>query len=313
MKADHIITMCKSIPDSQQIIEPKLGLLAAVQTQPKLGEISDNLAEMETVISALAPADERLVIFPEMGISGYYFGNREKLWKLSEPVPGGDITQELEKITATNNCYIVAGLPERAGNELFNSAVFIGPEGYITKYRKIHLWDEEKLLYDPGDLGLVIADTPIGRIGLMICYDLWFPEQARILGQMGADVIAMPAALVWNDTPAHIRRGYYMADYVAIVTAHLNQVYLAMASQVGFYNDHWLFGSSIIVSPYGWPLVEPADDETPTFLQAEVDFFLGRQLRSWSSMDDFNEDRRIDVYGQLLGYNPSRFEMDDEK
>ena len=121
----------------------------------------------------------------------------------------------------------------------------------------------------------MISDTPIGKIGLLICYDLWFPEQARILGLMGADVIAMPAALVWNDTPAHVKRGYYMADYVAVVTAHLNQVYLAMASQVGHYKDRWFFGSSIIVSPYGWPLVEPADDENPTFLQAEVDFLLG--------------------------------------
>ena len=86
-----------------------------------------------------------------------------------------------------------------------------------------------------------------------------------------------------------------------------------MASQVGHYKDRWLFGSSIIVSPYGWPLVEPAGDKKPTFLQAEVDFFLGRQLRGWSTLDDLNEDRRTDVYDRLLGYDPNLFEMDGGK
>ncbi len=296
-----------------EIIESQPGLLAAVQTQSALGEIAANLAEMETAISALACLPERLVVFPEMAVSGYFFGGRNRLWELSEPVPDGPITQALEKLAATHQCYIVAGLPEREGKALYNCAVLVGPEGFIAKYRKIHLWNEEKLLYDPGNLGVVVADTAIGKIGLLICYDLWFPEQSRILGLMGADVIAMPAALVWNDTPAHVKRGYYLADYVAMVTAHLNQTYLAMASQVGGYQDRRFFGSSILVSPYGWPLGEPADDKTPTTLQAEVDFLLGRQLRGWSELDDLNKDRRTDVYDQLLGYTPNPFNANPGK
>jgi len=283
------------------------GHLAAAQTQPILGDISNNLAEMGAVLSRLEPSAAQLVVFPEMGVSGYFFGGRQRLWELSEPVPDGPVTKELEKLAAANHCYIAAGLPERYGDALYNCAVLVGPEGYIAKYRKIHLWNEEKLLYDPGDLGQVVADTAIGKIGLLICYDLWFPEQARILSLMGADVIAMPAALVWNDTPAHVKRGYYMADYVASVTAHLNQVYLAMASQVGRYGDHWLFGSSILVGPYGWPLSEPADDQNPSLLQSDVDFFLGRRIRGWSALDDLSNDRRTDVYDHLLGYHPDQF------
>jgi predicted amidohydrolase len=259
---------------------------------------------MEAVLARLPSAAARLVVFPEMATSGYFFGNRARLWELSEAVPGGPTTLHLAALADKYECYLVAGLPEREGEALFNCAVLVGPEGFIAKYRKLHLWDAEKLLYAPGDLGLVLADTSIGRIGLIICYDLWFPEQARLLRLLGADVIAMPAALVWNDTPAHVKRGYYMADYVAMVTAHLNQVYLAMASQVGGDEDHWLFGSSILVSPYGWPLVEPAGDQEPAVLQAQVDFTLGRQLRGWSSMDHFDRDRRSDVYGHLLGYSP---------
>jgi predicted amidohydrolase len=289
-----------SQPD--EAIETKPGLLVAVQTRAVLGQVEENLVSMEEVLVGLPDAPDRLVVFPEMGISGYFFGDRERLWELSEDVPEGPISQQLIALAAKYNCYLVAGLPERQGKALYNCAVLVGPEGYIAKYRKLHLWDEEKLLYDPGDLGLVMADTPIGRIGLIICYDLWFPEQARILRLMGADVIAMPAALVWNDTPGHVKRGYYMADYVAMVTAHLNQVYLAMASQVGRDDEHWLFGSSVLVSPYGWPLVEPAGDDELAVLYAQVDFTLGRKLRGWSSMDHFDLDRRTDVYGRLLGY-----------
>ena len=292
-----------STPEAPQ---SKPGLLAAVQTQPAIGNVAENLAEMERVISALPSTEERLVVFPEMATSGYFFSQRERLWKLAEPVPEGPVTRRLEELAAAQGCYIVAGLPERAGSALYNTAVLVGPSGYITKYRKMHLWNEEKLLYDPGDLGVVVADTPIGRIGLIICYDLWFPELARIIGLMGTDVIAMPAALVWNDTPAHVRRGYYLADYVAMVTAHLNQVYLAMASQVGRYGEHWLFGSSILASPYGWPLVEPAGDQHPAVLQAEVDFWLGRELRGWAELDDLHRDRRTDVYAELLGYQSGK-------
>lgn len=282
--------------------ENKPGLLVAVQTKAVTGQVAENLAAMEEVLVGLPNAEERLVVFPEMGTSGYFFGERERLWELSEEVPKGPVSQQLITLAVKYNCYLVAGLPERQGEELYNCAVLVGPEGYIAKYRKLHLWDQEKLLYKPGDLGLVLAETPLGRIGLIICYDLWFPEHARILRLMGADVIAMPAALVWNDTPAHVKRGYYMADYVAMVTAHLNQVYLAMASQVGRDEEHWLFGSSVLVSPYGWPLVEPAGDDEPAVLHAQVDFTLGRRLRGWSNMDHFDRDRRTDVYGQLLGY-----------
>ena len=278
------------------------GLLAVVQTSPQLGEVEANVEAMAKILEQLPSAPARLVVFPEMASTGYLFEDRTRLWHMAEPIPDGPTTRHWAELARRYQLYVVVGLPEREGDAIYNSAVLVGPEGYVTKYRKLHLWSEEKLLYKPGNLGFVIADLPIGRIGLMICYDLWFPEQARILRLMGADVLAIPAALVWNDTPAHVKRGYYMADYVGMITAHLNQVFVAMASQVGRYGDKWLFGSSLLAGPIGWPLVEPAGDEEPAVLYAEVDFAAGRRLRSWGRLDNFDQDRRIDVYGEFLGY-----------
>ena len=150
---------------------------------------------------------------------------------------------------------------------------------------------EESVPFYPDHVGKE-AKVVIGFTGLVLLIGL-----AGIFFSVGLGEPADPL-----NTPAHVKRGYYMADYVAMVTAHLNQVYLAMASQVGRDEEHWLFGSSVLVSPYGWPLVEPAGDDEPAVLHAQVDFTLGRRLRGWSNMDHFDRDRRTDVYGQLLGY-----------
>jgi predicted amidohydrolase len=278
------------------------GYLAVVQTSPRIDELHNNLEQIEASLKSLEPSKNKIVVFPEMATTGYFFDSREHLRKFAEAIPEGPTTQALVSLARAYHAYLVVGLPELQGNNIFNSAVVVGPDGYITKYRKLHLWSEEKLLYDSGDLGIVVANLPFAKVGIMICYDLWFPEQIRILRLMGADVIAVPAALVWNDTPAHVKHGYYMANYVGMTAAHLNQVYLALASQVGHFGDKWLFGSSFIAGPHGWLLEEPAGDQEPALIQSKVDFTEGKRLRGWGEMDDFDEDRRVDVYGSLLGY-----------
>lgn len=282
------------------------GLLAAVQMLAAPGDKEANLSAMETALAALPEASARLVVFPEMASTGYLFDDTpDRLRTLAEPIPDGPTVARLCAMAAAHHAYIVAGMPELADGRVYNTAVLVGPaEGYITRYRKLHLWSEEKRLYAPGDLGIVVVDLPFCRLGIMICYDTWFPEQARIMRLLGADVLAVPMALVWNDTPAHVRRGYYMADYVGMATAHLNQVYLALAGQVGRFGGKWLFGSSLLADPNGWPLVEPAGDEHPALLHAAVDFTYGRRIRSWGALDNFDRDRRTDVYGALLGYTP---------
>ena len=236
-----------------------------------------------------------------MATTGYFFEDVNHLKTFAERVPEGPTTKHLISLARKFHTYLVVGLPEIDDGLLFNTVAVVGPEGFIAKYRKIHLWSEEKLFFEPGNLGLVLVDLPFCKMGLMICYDLWFPEQIRVLRMMGADVVAVPAALVWNDTPAHVKRDYYMANVVSMASAHLNQTYLALASQVGKYGDRWLFGSSAIVSPYGWLIDGPAGDQEPEVLQSEVDFNLSKRIRGWGSMDHFDRDRRLDVYDEFLG------------
>ncbi len=278
------------------------GLLAVAQLRAVMGNKEANLRQMEQVIEGLPPAVNRLVVFPELANTGYWFGDADSLRVLAEPVPDGPTVRRWCALARTHGVHLVAGLPELDGDRIYNSAVVVGPEGVLAKYRKLHLWSEEKALYAPGDLGIVVVDLPFCRLGVMICYDTWFPEQARIMRLLGADVLAIPTALVWNDTPAHVKRGYYMVNYVGMATAHLNQVHLAMAGQVGRFAGKWLFGSSMIVEPNGWMLAGPAGDEEPATLSCEVDFTYGRQVRSWGAHDHFDHDRRTDVYGAYLGY-----------
>ena len=279
----------------------KIGNLAAVQLHPRIGDVEHNLGLIEKSLSTLKFKEHNLVVFPEMVTTGYFFKGKNQLRPFAEVIPEGPTTDNLISLAKKFNTYLVVGLPELEDGLLYNTAVIVGPSGYISKYRKLHLWDEEKLIFEPGNVGLTVVDIPFAKVGIMICYDLWFPEQIRVLRMLGADVIAVPAALVWNDTPAHVKRKYYMANYVSMAAAHLNQVYLVLASQVGNYGDHWLFGSSAVTNPYGWLLGDPAGDQKPEILHYEVDFNLGKRIRGWGKLDDFDRDRRIDVYDNYLG------------
>ena len=107
-------------------------------------------------------------------------------------MPAGETTAAWSEAARRHNIYIVAGIAERAGGALYNSAVVLGPSGYIGTFRKVHLWAAENLFFEPGDLGFPVFKTPIGRIGVAICYDGWFPETFRLQALQGADIVCVP-------------------------------------------------------------------------------------------------------------------------
>ncbi|MCX5899518.1 MAG: hydratase, partial [Proteobacteria bacterium] len=160
--------------------------VAALQMEPHIGDKDYNMAETLKIIDKAGKMGAKLMVLPELCNTGYIFNSREEAFALSEEVPEGPCTEEWIKKAKEYNAYICAGITEREGNNLYNSVVVVGPDGYIGTYRKMHLWNEEKLWFEPGNLGFPVFDLPFGKIGCRICYDVWFPETTRILAAQGA-------------------------------------------------------------------------------------------------------------------------------
>lgn len=163
------------------------------QFAPVFGDIRFNV---EKVTSALSGETLDLIVLPELFNTGYQFVSKDEVRVLAEEVPSGYTTRKLIALSREEGIHIAAGIAERQGDLFFNSAVLTGPEGFIGVYRKTHLFSEEKLWFSPGDTGFRVWETPVGRIGIMICFDWFFPESARTLALQGAEIIAHPSNLV---------------------------------------------------------------------------------------------------------------------
>lgn len=212
------------------------------QFSPVFGEREKNI---EKAVSALRSQTADLMVLPELFSSGYQFTSIEEVMALSEEIPAGPATEALIQVSKERKMYIVAGLAERSADRFFNSAVLTGPEGFIGVYRKTHLFYEEKLWFSPGDTGFMVWQTPVGKIGIMVCFDWFFPESVRTLALKGAEVIAHPANLVLP----------YCPD--GMVTRCIeNRVFAITANRTGIEmrggrKELRFIGTSEIVSPGG--------------------------------------------------------------
>jgi predicted amidohydrolase len=168
------------------------------QFDPQFGEVTKNLA---AVAAKLDQVEADLIVLPELFASGYQFVSQEEVRQLAEPVPGGPTTSLLLESAKRRRMYIVAGLPERAGSYCYNSAVVVGPSGFLGCYRKTHLFYEETLFFVPGDSGFTVWDIGSAKIGVMVCFDWYYPESARTLALQGADIICHPSNLVLPSCP----------------------------------------------------------------------------------------------------------------
>ena len=168
------------------------------QYDPQFGEVAKNL---DAVTATLDQAEAELMVLPELFASGYQFVSQEEVQQLAEAVPDGPTTRRLIDIAKRRRMHIVAGLPEKAGARCFNSAVVVGPSGFIGCYRKTHLFYEETLFFTPGDSGFHVWDIGPAKIGVMICFDWYYPEAARSLAVQGADIICHPSNLVLPNCP----------------------------------------------------------------------------------------------------------------
>ena len=163
------------------------------QFYPRFGDWEYNL---HRVLEALGQVRADLVVLPELAFTGYYFQSRREAMSLAQDPANSPILEALTQQCRQQNVYLVTGFAEKEGSRVYNSALLLGPEGLVHTYRKIHLFNEEKEWFDPGDQPLSVQTVRGVRIGMMICFDWVFPEAARILALQGAQVICHPSNLV---------------------------------------------------------------------------------------------------------------------
>lgn len=274
--------------------------VAACQIEPHIGDKDYNLKKMIEFIDKAADQGATLIVLPELANTGYIFNSREEAFSLAEPVPNGPTTSLLMKKARKRNLYICSGITELDGQVLYNSAVLVGPQGYIGKFRKVHLWDEEKIFFEHGNLGFPVFDLPFGRVGIFICYDGWFPETTRILRLQGVDIALNPTN--WVYVPGVITEEKPVSPDMHSAFAHCNSMFIISSDRVGTERGCPFLGLSNIAGPNGTIVRASWDKEE--VITAEINV-IGARYTSWTKFADMLKDRRIDVYDVLLGYEGS--------
>lgn len=198
--------------------------VACIQMEPIFGETSHNVAASIAMIEEAAAQGANLMVLPELCNTGYVFSSREEAHSLAETIPQGPSSEAWIACAARLNIYLVAGITEREDETLYNSAVIIGPEGLIGRYRKVHLWGDEALYFTPGNLGFPVFKTRIGTIGCQICYDCWFPESFRMAALQGAEIVCVPTN--WVPIPGQDPSREAMANILVMAASHSNSIFI---------------------------------------------------------------------------------------
>jgi predicted amidohydrolase len=240
--------------------------IALAQISCKQGDKAANLSKIKANIAKAKRQGAQLVVFPEMSLTGYVL--KDRVYELAENIPGPS-TKTIEALAKQNNIHVVFGMPEIIENTeatLHNTAVLVGPKGFIGKYRKMYLPThsifEEKRYFRPGYQPAVF-DTDIGKIGLIICYDIYFPEVTRLARLKGAQLIVCISA-----SPG-VRRSYF--EVLTLARAIENTAYLAFVNLAGIEDGLQFWGGSRLVGPSGRVLLQAKYDEDET-VTGEVNY-----------------------------------------
>ncbi len=269
------------------------------QYAPEVGAVEGNRRLGSEWINRAADQGAGLVLLPELAASGYTY-QRELEAAASSQATDGPTILEWASICRRRSVWAAAGFAESGRDGRYNSAVLLGPDGVVGVYRKAHLFNDEKLYFLPGDLGFPVFDLPFGRLGMLICYDLWFPEAARILALKGADVILVPTNWVANfrRRPAD-ERGWTMGDYACVGAATQNQIFIAAADRIGEERGVEFVGCSCLVGPDGSMLAGPASLDAEALITVKIDTAQARRAKRRTPRNDTLADRRPELYAEL--------------
>src|SRR6187549_1139317 len=255
------------------------------QNNPEFGKVAENL---DRIAAALETAAADLLVLPELCASGYQFVSTEEVRDVAEPVPSGRTTKRLLDLAKYRQMVIVAGLPEQAGTTFYNSAVAVGPQGFIGCYRKTHLFFEETLFFTPGDTGFHVWDIGLAKIGVMICFDWYYPEAARTLALKGAEIICHPSNLILPNCPDSMP-----------VRCLENRVFAVTSNRTGSEarggKDQLTFiGNSEVVTPKG-VIQHRASHDQEELIIVEIDPAQARN-KNLNRYNDLLRDRRTSLY-----------------
>jgi len=278
--------------------------IAAVQMNPKIMRSRENLDKILLKTRSAANNGADLIVFPECALTGYVFASREEAIPFMETIPGPS-TDRLIACCKELSVYVIVGLLEIDAGRCFNVAVLMGPQGLVGKYRKNHLpFLGIDRFIDPGDKPFQVYKTPVGNIGIHICYDCNFPESARVMTLLGADILTLPTN--WPEGRGKV------AKYVINTRAYENKVHLVAVDRVGRERGVRFIGSSKIIDAWGDTLAEASSDDEE-IIYAEVALAEARQKRIVFKAGefelDFVGDRRPELYGKVTevrGTEPRR-------
>ncbi|MEQ1886628.1 MAG: carbon-nitrogen hydrolase [Bryobacteraceae bacterium] len=269
---------------------------------------NENLAKAEWKVREAAAKGAQIICLQELFRSQYFCRSEDhSLFALAESIPGPS-TDALGKLAKELGVVIVASLFERRGAGVYhNTAAVLGTDGHIAGiYRKMHIPDDplyyEKFYFTPGDLGFLNFDTPFGRIGVLVCWDQWYPEGARISSLNGANVLFYPTAIGWHPSEKAQYGAGQLDAWRTIQRSHAiaNGIYVAAVNRVGYEGtkeeglEFW--GSSFVSDPFG-KIIADASIDKEEILIAECDPKLQEEIRQhWP----FLRDRRIDAYSPIV-------------
>ncbi|MEO5566315.1 MAG: carbon-nitrogen hydrolase [Luteimonas sp.] len=286
-------------------------LSVALVQERNHGDAEANLAQIEQRVGEAAKAGAQLVLLQELHNGAYFCQHQDvREFDLAEPIPGPS-TQRLGALAKRHGIVLVGSLFERRGAGLYhNTAVVLERDGSLAgKFRKMHIPDDpgfnEKFYFTPGDLGFKPIDTSVGRLGVLVCWDQWYPEGARLMALAGAELLLYPTAIGWDRNDDQAEKDRQRNAWILSHRGHAvaNGLPVLSCNRVGFEPspvdgapgiDFW--GSSHVLGPQGEFLAE-ASINASEILMADVDLQRSEHVRRiWP----FLRDRRIDAYGDLL-------------
>lgn len=252
---------------------------------PRIGDLPHNCRLITDAITDAMAADVQLLVLPELATSGYHLTAEEgHACGLS---PDAKVFQRWARLLSPE-AVLVVGYCEPNGPSLYNSAAIITASGILHSYRKTHLWDTEKTIFTAGNNPPPVVDSPVGRLGVLICYDLEFPEMPRQLALSGADLIAVPTNWPHVDRPP---REHPAEVIQAMAAGRASSIVIACCDRYGEERGTtWTEGTTVI-GPDGWPV---GHKDSQRHLDAAVELAAGR--RRISPRNDVHDDRRPELY-----------------